>query len=222
MGILNNDTQTVDAILTKVGKRKMAEGAGLNISSFALGDDYVSYFLYNADHVSGSAQYGEAIEGLPLPEAVPSAANAIRSHLTTRDRNILYNPIIRLSGQDPANNIIRIEDQGTEGEITLSPKLLNAQGNDFVFKVFDETGLTFSGAQAVKLSPSVINYPRKQGYQVPAEFHGQHLKIQALATTESFRTLVSITSKTAGATVLDVEIVVDRNVYEKQSRDIKS
>ena len=71
MGFLDSDSVTVDAILTKHGRYKLANGEGLNISHFALSDDGVDYTLWNVDHPSGSAKYGEAIEKLPLIEAVP-------------------------------------------------------------------------------------------------------------------------------------------------------
>jgi len=39
MAYLNNTEITVDAILTKKGREKLAAGDGLNITKFALGDD---------------------------------------------------------------------------------------------------------------------------------------------------------------------------------------
>ena len=223
MGILNNDTQIVDAILTKVGKRRLAEGSGLGIESFALGDDYTNYLLYNPDHVSGSAYYGEAIEGLPLPEAVPSAGNAIRSHLVTRDRNILYNPIIRVNGIDTANDFLRIVDSGKEGEIQIVPQAVNFNSSDFIFKVANKTGLHFSGAQETNLTPTTIsNSPRKVGYQVPAEFQGSKLHIQANPTKTAFETVIPITSMAAGATQIDVRVLVNANIYLPNPGKIKN
>ena len=47
MGILDNDTVIVDAILTKIGRQKLAQGQPLGISKFAFGDTGVDYTLYN-------------------------------------------------------------------------------------------------------------------------------------------------------------------------------
>ena len=40
MGYLDNDTIVVDAILTKHGRKILAEGAAINPSHFALADDH--------------------------------------------------------------------------------------------------------------------------------------------------------------------------------------
>ena len=67
MGYLNNQVVTVDAILTKKGRELLARGDGsFNITQFALADDEVDYSMYNPNHPSGSAFYGEAIEHMPL------------------------------------------------------------------------------------------------------------------------------------------------------------
>jgi len=72
MGYLNNTVITVDAILTKKGREALARNDGsFRITQFALSDDEIDYTLYNPNHPSGSAFYGEAIEGMPLLEAFP-------------------------------------------------------------------------------------------------------------------------------------------------------
>ena len=63
MGYLNNITVTVDAILTKKGRELLARNDGsFQITQFSLADDEIDYTLYNPNHPSGSAFYGEAIE----------------------------------------------------------------------------------------------------------------------------------------------------------------
>ena len=46
MAYLDNSEITVDAILTKKGRQKLASGQSLNITKFALGDDEIDYTLY--------------------------------------------------------------------------------------------------------------------------------------------------------------------------------
>ena len=224
MGILNNDTTIVDAVLTKVGKRKLDEGTGLNISSFALSDDFTHYGLYNPDHPSGSAQYGEAIENIPLPEAVTSAGNALRFHLTTRDRNILFNPIIRIPGITTDNNTVRLEDQGFDNSFTFRPTLVNGPGGTgkFIFKVSDTTNLMFRGAQKLDLSPSHIAFPREQDVAKPAEFVGTHLEIAADTSDTAFAVLVSISEENTGATEVDAKVIVDANILRQPTDKLKA
>jgi hypothetical protein len=45
MAYLDNTEITVDAILTKKGRQKLASGQSLNITKFALGDDEIDYKL---------------------------------------------------------------------------------------------------------------------------------------------------------------------------------
>ena len=45
MAYLDNTEITVDAILTKKGRQKLASGQSLNITKFALGDDEIDYTL---------------------------------------------------------------------------------------------------------------------------------------------------------------------------------
>ena len=73
MGYLNNAVITVDAILTTKGRELLSRNDGsFQITQFALGDDEIDYTLYNPNHPSGSAYYGEAIDNMPLLEAFPS------------------------------------------------------------------------------------------------------------------------------------------------------
>ena len=72
MGVLDNTSVTVDAILTKKGREKLAKGEGqFRITKFALGDDEIDYNLYDVTHPNGSNFYREPIENMNLLEAVP-------------------------------------------------------------------------------------------------------------------------------------------------------
>tara|TARA_E500000318_G_C3535840_1_gene202520 strand:- start:151 stop:747 length:597 start_codon:yes stop_codon:yes gene_type:complete len=83
MGVLDNTSVTVDAILTKKGREKLAKGEGqFRITKFALGDDEIDYNLYDVTHPNGSNFYGEAIENMNLLEAVPDQNLSLRYKLT--------------------------------------------------------------------------------------------------------------------------------------------
>ena len=96
MGYLDNSTIVVDAVLTKQGRKLLADGTGLNISYFTLSDTGIDYTLWNPDHPSGSAYYGEAIENLPNLEALPNSAYFMRNNLITLDRDTTTLPFVKI------------------------------------------------------------------------------------------------------------------------------
>ena len=97
MGYLNNTVVTVDAILTKKGRELLARGDGtFKITQYALADDEIDYTLYNPDHPSGSAFFGEAIEAMPLLEAFPDETQIMKYKLTTLPRGTARLPILDL------------------------------------------------------------------------------------------------------------------------------
>ena len=98
MGYLDNSTIVVDAILTKQGRKLLASGQGLNIKYFTLSDTGIDYTLWNPDHPSGSAYYGEAIENLPNLEALPNSAYFMRNNLLSLSRDVKAMPYITLGG----------------------------------------------------------------------------------------------------------------------------
>ena len=83
MAYLDNSEITVDAILTKKGREKLASGQGLNITKFALGDDEIDYTLYEPAHPKGSAYYDAAIRAIPVTEASPDETQVLRYKLVT-------------------------------------------------------------------------------------------------------------------------------------------
>jgi len=105
MGYLNNQVVTVDAILTKKGRELMARGDGsFNITQFALSDDEVDYTLYNPNHPSGSAYYGEAIENMPLLEAFPDETQMMKYKLVSLNRGTSTMPTLSVPTDIDINN----------------------------------------------------------------------------------------------------------------------
>jgi hypothetical protein len=99
MGYLDKSTVTVDAILTKQGRKLLADGVGLNIRWFTLHDVGINYTLWNPNHTSGSAFYGEAIEELPQLEALPHAEYLYRSRIYTAQRGTTRLPVLLTTPQ---------------------------------------------------------------------------------------------------------------------------
>ena len=120
MGYLNNQIITVDAILTKKGRELLAKGDGsFDITQFALSDDEIDYTLYNPNHPSGSAFYGEAIENMPLLEAFPDEAQMMKYKLVTLPRQTAKMPILAGSGIGP---LLKVPQLSSE---TITPETLN-------------------------------------------------------------------------------------------------
>jgi len=96
MAFLDNSGDIIlDAVLTEVGRKRMATG-NFKISKFALGDDEINYELYNKNHASGSAYYDLEIMQSPVFEASTGVNAGINyGLLNINNRNLLYMPTIK-------------------------------------------------------------------------------------------------------------------------------
>ena len=84
MAYLNNTVVTVDAILTTKGRELLARNDNsFRITQFSLADDEIDYSMYNPNHPSGSAFYGQAIQNMPLLEAFPQETQTMKYKLVT-------------------------------------------------------------------------------------------------------------------------------------------
>jgi len=99
MGYLDNSSITVDAILTKRGRELLSRNDGsFAITQFALGDDEIDYTLFNENHPNGTQYAAEAIENMPLIEAIPDGSNMMKSQLITLSRGKSLLPYISVGG----------------------------------------------------------------------------------------------------------------------------
>ena len=114
MGYLDNTSITVDAILTKKGRQKLAAGQSLNITKFALGDDEIDYTLYEPAHPKGSAYYDSAIRAIPILEASPDETQVLKYKLVTLPKGTTKIPLVALG----ISSIGVFQD---EGQVALSP-----------------------------------------------------------------------------------------------------
>jgi hypothetical protein len=121
MAILNPTTVTVDAILTTKGRELLARNDGsFQITQFSLSDDEIDYTLYNPNHPSGSAFYGEAIENMPVIQAFPNDTQIMRYKLVTLPRGTSRLPVVSIG-----YNTITLK-QGAS--LTITPQTLNYLG----------------------------------------------------------------------------------------------
>jgi len=150
MGILDNDTVIVDAILTKLGRQKLAQGQPLGVTQFAFGDTGVDYTLYNSDHPSGSSAYGSAITNLPMMEAVPESDVFLRFPLWgTGERNVEFLTTIQVQNATETISKNQAPNSTSSQTITIEPYLdpSGTLGTNVTFNFFiaDVRGLTFPG-----------------------------------------------------------------------------
>ena len=99
MGFLDNSGDIIlDAVLTDLGRKRLAEGNGsFKIAKFALGDDEINYGLYDKNNISGSAYYDLNILQTPVLEAFTNNMSSMKSRLMSIARNdLLYLPVIKL------------------------------------------------------------------------------------------------------------------------------
>lgn len=141
MGYLNNTIVTIDAILTTKGRQLLAQNDGtFRITQFALADDEIDYTLYNPNHPSGSAYYGEALDNMPLLEAFPQETQAMKYKLITLPRGTAKIPILNLGY---TSIVIK---QG--GQLAITPQTLNYLGGN----TYETSGYTATIADVRTMS----------------------------------------------------------------------
>lgn len=153
MAYLDNTEITVDAILTKKGRQKLASGQSLNITKFALGDDEIDYTLYEPAHPKGSAYYDSAILAIPITEATPDESQALRFKLVTLPKGTTQIPIVRLG-------IPSIGVSQTEGGVSLSPTT-SPSGNTnagYTMILADQTSGTLSVVRGAAAAGTVNTF----------------------------------------------------------------
>jgi len=183
MGYLNNSTITVDAILTKKGRELLAKGDGtFKITQFSLADDEIDYTLYNPNHPSGSAYYGQAIENMPLLEAFPDETQIMKYKLVTLPRGTSKMPILDLGY---ASVVIK---QGAV--LAITPQTLNYLGGN---QTFESSGYTATISD-VRLFSSFTGV----GIQTPA---AQNLNSTVTIGTNVSKTVVGTTINLTATTV---------------------
>jgi len=205
MGYLNGNTITVDAILTKHGRKKLAQGQSLGITQFSLSDDGIDYSLFNPDNPDGSANYGEAITDLPQLEAVPDDTNLMKYTLMTMDRNTIFLPRIT-----SINETYTLENQNSKQKI--SPNTENF-GNEsqyhFIFS--DVSGLNVSLARRKDISGTNQTFLSRAEISTAADFIGKEIEVTAGPTDTTRNYTVQIIGAQSGA-VKYVKIVVNNNI----------
>ena len=208
MGYLNNAVVTVDAILTTKGREALSRNDGsFQITQFALGDDEIDYTLYNPNHPSGSAYYGEAIDNMPLLEAFPSELQIMKYKLTTLPRGTAKLPVL-----DLGYAAITMK-QGAQ--LSITPQTLNYLGNEQTFETSGYSAIigdirllsTFvgQGIQSTAASNANANATVTIGTSVSKTIIGTQFNLTATTVNTLFganrilRTTLTVTGLDSGA-----------------------
>jgi len=208
MGYLSNTVVTVDAILTKKGRELLARGDGsFKITQFAVADDEIDYTLYNPNHPSGSAFYGEAIEAMPLLEAFPDENQIMKYKLTTLPRGTARLPIL-----DLGFSAIRLK-QGAS--LAITPQTLNYLGSSQTFEsagyvatIADARVLnTFNGVGINTPDAAALNSTTTLGTNVSKTVIGTSINLTAttvntlFGTNTELQTTITVIGRDSGARV---------------------
>jgi hypothetical protein len=187
MGYLNNQVVTVDAILTTKGRELLAKNDGsFRITQFALADDEIDYTLYNPNHPSGSAFYGEAIENLPLLEAFPQETQIMKYKLATLPRGTAKLPVL-----DLGYSAISLQ-QGAS--LSVTPQTLNYLGNATAYETSGYSATisdvrlmsTFNGVGVNTTAALTANSTTTLGTNVSTTVIGTQINLRATTVNTLF------------------------------------
>ena len=201
MAILNPTFVTVDAILTIKGRELLARNDGsFQITQFSLADDEIDYTLYNPNHPSGSAYYGEAIENMPVVEAIPDDSQMMRYKLATLPRGTSRLPVVNVG-----YNSISLR-QGAS--LTITPQTLNYLGatstfeaNGYIVTVSDSRLLSsFAGTGITVTTPGITGLNTTSGAVLSSSQIGTSFTITGTTINTLFGT--SLTTLTTTITVI--------------------
>ncbi len=206
MGYLDSSTITVDAILTKRGRELLARNDGsFRITQFSLADDEIDYTLYNSNHPSGSAFYGEAIENMPILEAFPDETQIMKYKLLTLPRGTAKLPVL-----DLGYTTITLK-QGAS--LSITPQTLNYLGTDSTFEssgyvvtVGDSRTLSnFEGVGVNNAAAANLNTTTTVGTNVSLTVIGTTINLTAttvntlFGTSNTLNTILTVTGRDSGA-----------------------
>ncbi len=206
MGYLDKSSITVDAILTKRGREKLASG-DFTITKFALADDEIDYSLWDESHSKGTLYYGQAIENLPMVEAIPDESKVMRFKLMTLSKNIQKLPFLQLTPADPT---FTLTGEGSSGIITAKTSTSQTGGVIFADTAYtaiisDKSVANFSGEAQTDSGTATAIFDASEGYAT-IEFYGNPSRATAKSTT---LTIIGNVTGITGTVTLNVSKLVD-------------
>ena len=215
MSYLSSTSVVVDAILTKKGRELLSRNDGsFQITQFSLSDDEIDYTLYNPNHPSGSAFYGEAIEAMPIIQAYPDDQEIMKYKLITLPRGTAKIPVLSVGYSS-----ITLK-QGSS--LSITPQTLNYLGatstfeaSGYVATIADvRTTATFNGVGINTPEATSLNSTTTIGTNVSKTVIGTTINITAttintlFGTNTSLYTTLVVVGRDSGARIsVPVQIV---------------
>ena len=155
MGFLDNTSISVDAILTKVGRRRLSQGT-FNITRFALSDEEIDYKLYDVTHPNGSDSYGAVIENMNLIEA-SAVRNSFMSYLVADS----------LTGAKINIGITSYTNIDKSTKISITPSTEGAPTEEYTFTIQNTNIVRFQAAPGLKSRSGVSVILIAQSFSSP-------------------------------------------------------
>ena len=144
MAFLDNTGDIIlDAVLTDIGRKKLADGDGsFKITHFSLGDDEINYALYDTN--LSTARRDLEILQTPILEAPTDSSAASKYRLLTLENNdLLFLPVARLNTKTGGGNFKGFP-------FAIEPEN-NNDVNQFVVVANQETADAYIGTNATGL-----------------------------------------------------------------------
>ena len=215
MAHLNNETITVNAILTRRGRELLASEGGLKISHFALSDDEIDYKLYDPLHPNGSQFFDIALRNTPVLEPLSDETQALKFKLVTLPAGTSKIPVINL-GQ---NEIILSKDFTGNVPIipTTTPRFNTTLGftailsNKNVGRIVGE-GLSEESA-ASQTVPSFLGDTVSATAQTAVGLTFKFFPNNSIQSTTTAR-LTIVGNETGGSTTIPITITVGADTQE--------
>jgi hypothetical protein len=166
------------------------------ITQFALADDEIDYTMYNPNHPSGSAYYGEALENVSVLEAFPNDSQTMRYKLVTLPRGTSKLPVINIG-----TSTITLR-QGAS--LTITPQSLNYLG---AVSTFEANGYTatiadsrlvssFTGTGITTTTPGITGLNTTTGTILSVSQVGTSFSITGTTINTLFGTSITSLSTT--------------------------
>lgn len=210
-GYLNSQEITVEAVLTKAGREKIANGDPLGVTRFALADDEVDYTLYRDDHPNGTEFAGDIILNMPLMEAFVDETQVMRYKLVSLPKDTAQMPVITVPNEDYV-----LDGSGVQGQINPSTKNGSNSTLGYTAIVHDADVVSIGVAQGGSIEtttgtiPAFLSDTDDQRTQTAI---GRRFVITSKPVSETSNTKITLVGNETGGTVLlNVKVLPDDTV----------
>lgn len=209
MGVLNNSSITVDAILTRRGRELLARGRNeFQITHFALADDEIDYSLWNTDHPLGTAYYGVVIENMPIIEALSDESQSMKYKLVTLPKKTVRIPIVAVAqtaitltpGQSAT--ITPQTTNYTDGNSTFGYTAILSDSDAAIIEVIEAA--SGQGSDPGVIPPTITDAEASQAVIVSGKKFTVRAKGTVLAPKSATITIVG--NETGGRTVINLTV----------------